>query len=156
MEEFGTNIWAELDELGDGVRGKRLQRPRGATLAHSVWELDPGAGPGDYHFHHGSEETLIVLRGRPTLRTPEGERELEEGEVVHFARGPDGAHSVANRSGETVRFVMAAAHPTPEVIEYPDRGTFVVMARTASQAGGPLFSFHRLADAVDRDEDTGS
>ncbi len=82
-----------------------------------------------------------------------GERELDEGEVVHFPRGPEGAHSVANRSDAPVRYVMAAAHPTPEVVEYPDRGTFAVMARTDTQAGGPLFSFHRFADAVDRDAD---
>lgn len=151
MEEFGTNIWGELDELDEGVRGTRLRRPPGATLAHSVWELAPGAPPIDYHFHHGSEETVLVLRGRPTLRTPEGERELEEGEVVHFPRGPDGAHSIANRSDEPVRYVMAAAHPTPEVVEYPDKGTFAVMARTETAAGGPLFSFHRFADAVERD-----
>ena len=153
MDEFGTNIWAELEEIGEGTRGPRLERPQGATLAHSVWELEPGAPPIDYHVHHGSEETLIVLRGRPTLRTPAGERELAEGDVVHFARGPEGAHSVANRSDAPVRYLMAAAHPTPEVIEYPDKGTFVVMARTGSQAGAPLFSFHRFADAVDRDAD---
>lgn len=153
MEEFGTNVWADLDELDAGVRGKRLRRPQGATLAHSVWELEPGAPPIDYHFHHGSEETLIVLRGRPTLRTPDGERDLEEGEVVHFVRGPHGAHSIANRSDAAVRYVMAAAHPTPEVVEYPDKGTFAVMARTDTSAGGPLFSFHRFADAVDRDAD---
>jgi uncharacterized cupin superfamily protein len=151
MDDFGTNVWGELDELGPGVRGARLRRPQGATLAHSVWEMDPGAEPIDYHFHHGSEETVIVLRGRPTLRTPEGERQLEEGDVVHFPRGPEGAHSIANRSDAPVRYVMAAAHPTPEVIEYPDKGTFVVMARTETSAGGPLYSFHRFADGVDRD-----
>ena len=152
-EDFGSNIWADLDEIDEGVRGKRLQRPPGATLAHSVWELDPGASPIDYHFHHGSEETLIVLRGTPTLRTPQGERELEEGEVVHFARGPEGAHSIVNRSDAPVRYVMAAAHGTPEVVEYVDKGTFAVMARTETHAGGPLFSFHRFSDAVDRDAD---
>ena len=154
---FGSNVWTELDPehdaIGAGVRGQRLERPRGATLAAALWELDPGTDSGDYHFHHGSEEMLFVLRGRPTLRTPEGERELAEGEVVHFARGPDGAHQVANRSGAVVRYIMAAAHPTPEVIEYPERGTLCVMARTPSQSGEPLFSFHRLADAFDRDEE---
>jgi uncharacterized cupin superfamily protein len=132
----------------------RMERPQGATLAVALWELDPGARSGEYHFHHGSEETIIVLRGRPTLRTPDGERELAEGEVVHFARGPEGAHTVVNRSGEPVRYLMAAAHGTPEIIEYPEEGTLCVMARTESQRGGPLFSFHRLDDAVPVDPET--
>ena len=153
--DFGANVWLDLtgEELEPGVRGKRLERPGGATLAAALWELDPGASSGEYHFHHGSEEMVIVLRGRPSLRTPEGERELAEGETVHFARGPEGAHCLVNRSDAAARYVMLAAHPTPEVIEYPDSGTFCVMARTESQAGGQLFSVHRLADAVDEDPD---
>jgi hypothetical protein len=46
---------------------------------------------------------------------------------------------------------MAAAHGSPEVIEYPDKGTLVVMARTESQRGGQLVSEHRLDHAVEQD-----
>ena len=102
-----------------------------------------------YHFHHGGEELLIVLRGTPTLRSPEGERELREGEVVHFPRGPDGTHQVSNRSRDVVRYVIAASQVTPEIVEYPDSGKFAAMARTETSAGGPLFTINRLADAVD-------
>ena len=92
---------------------------------------------------------LIVLRGTPTLRSPEGERELKEGEVVHFPRGPEGAHQLSNRSSEVARYVIAAALPTPEIIEYPDSGKIASMARTETTAGGPLFSMNRLSDSVD-------
>ena len=111
--EFGSNIWVELEPGEEGVRGKRMYRPPGATLAVALWELDPGAS-NEYHFHHGNEETIVVLRGRVTLRTPEGERELEEGEVVHFPRGPGGAHATMNRSDALVH-LMVAAHVSPEV-----------------------------------------
>ncbi len=65
----------------------RLRRPQGAVLSAAVWELEPGGTQGAYHFHHGGEELLIVLRGTPTLRSPDGERVLKEGEVVHFRAG---------------------------------------------------------------------
>ena len=135
--EFGSNVWADLDELEEGVRGKRLERVRGETLAAAVWELDPGAAI-DYHFHHGTMEWLLVLRGRLTLRTHEGERELSEGDVVPFPRGRDGAHGTINRSDAPVRYVMVAAHESLDAIEYPDRGTIGVYARTTSQTGEPL------------------
>lgn len=48
-------------------------------LAMSVYELLPGQTQCPYHFHHGNDELLVVLRGTPTLRTPEGERELRPG-----------------------------------------------------------------------------
>ena len=93
--------------------------------------------------------SLIVLRGTPTLRSPEGERELQEGEVVHFPPGPEGAHQLLNRPDAVARYVTAAALPTPEIIEYPDSGKIASMARTETTGGGPLFTLNRLADGVD-------
>ena len=49
-------------------------------LGGSLYELEPGDRLGPYHTHHANEEWVIVVRGRPTLRTPEGERELREGD----------------------------------------------------------------------------
>ena len=150
------NIWADEWDLegaapdapaGYGAKAKRL--PRGQALGASLYELPPGATQVPYHFHHGMEELLIVLRGRPTLRTPEGERQLEEGECVHFGLGPDGAHQVSNRTEAPVRYVFVSNAVSPEVAEYPDSGKVGVLARTTSQEGEPLRTMHRLADAVD-------
>jgi quercetin dioxygenase-like cupin family protein len=84
------NVWSDEWEPGEdwsggGGRSKRL--PRGDVLGASVYELDPGNFVV-YHFHHGAEEMMIVIRGTPTLRTPDGERMLAEGDVVHFPAGP--------------------------------------------------------------------
>ena len=124
------------DWSGGGGRSKRL--PRGDVLGASVCELDPGNFVV-YHFHHGAEEMMIVLRGRPTLRTPDGERELAEGDVVHFPAGPAGAHAVRNESNAPTRFVMVSDHPSPEVVEYPDLGQITAQARTGSQMGERLW-----------------
>lgn len=123
MPDYGSNIWDDLEDLGEGVRGTRLlQREKETRLRAAVWELDPGAKSGPYHVHHGTEELLLVLRGRPTLRTPDGQRELKEGEAVHFPAGPTGAHQLVNRSDEVARFVIAASHVVPEIVEYVDEG----------------------------------
>jgi alcohol dehydrogenase (cytochrome c) len=37
-----------------------------------MYEFEPGNRLWPYHTHHANEEWLIVVRGRPTLRTPEG------------------------------------------------------------------------------------
>jgi uncharacterized cupin superfamily protein len=138
--EYGDNVLVgELPELGDGVRGQRMVRSDDCPLVCAVWELDPGAAIGPYHLHHGTDELLIVLRGKPTLRTPEGERRLEPGSVVQFPRGLPGAHQVINHSDEVVRYVMAAYHGSPEVIEYPEEGVVIVGARTADADGERLF-----------------
>ena len=85
-----------------------------------------------------------MLRGRPTLRTPDGERQLAEGEVVHFPVGPDGAHGLRNDTEDAVRFVVAGIRVSPEVVEYPDIEQITAQARTSSQSGEPLFVIHDL------------
>jgi quercetin dioxygenase-like cupin family protein len=94
--------WEELYPQVDGWRANhRRLAPPGNKLGMMLYELQPGQTQCPYHFHHGNEELLLVLRGRPTLRTPDGEQELEPGDVVHFATGPGGAHHVVNRTAES-------------------------------------------------------
>jgi len=131
-------------EWTGGAKSTRL--PRGERLGASLYELEPGTTGGLYHFHHGAEELLVVLSGRPTLRTPDGVRQLEMGDVVHFPRGPAGAHQVRNDGGEPVRYVMASTFASPESAEYPDSGQISVMARTESQRGEALWRIFRWED----------
>lgn len=139
-EEYGTNVWeSDLPEVWDGIYGRRLIRAEGRPLSGAVWELPPGSPGVDYHFHHGTEEFLIVLRGTATLRTPEGERELPEGSVAQFSPGPEGAHTVMNLSDAPMRYVMIAAHASADIIEYPDKSEFAAVAKSLSQRGERFF-----------------
>jgi uncharacterized cupin superfamily protein len=148
--DFATNVFAELEDFGDGISGRRIERIRGETLAAAVWELAPGA-INTYHFHHGAYEWLLVLRGRLSLRTHEGERELSEGDAIAFPRGREGAHGQSNRSDEPVRYLVVAHHGSPDVIEYPDDGTLGVFAVTASESGDGLYTFFHVKDSFQRD-----
>jgi uncharacterized cupin superfamily protein len=145
------NVWSDEwdpgeDWSGGGGLSKRL--PRGDVLGATVYELGPG-NFAVFHFHHGAEELMIVLRGRPTVRTPAGERMLEEGDVVHFPAGPDGAHGIRNETDEPVRYVMVSDHPSPEVVEYPDLAQITAQARTGSQTGERLWLVHDVPKADD-------
>lgn len=88
----------------------------------SVYELPPGQSVCPYHYEYGEEEWLLVLAGRPTLRSPEGETELAPLDVAFFPIGPAGAHQVRNDTGETVRIVMWSTIVTPSASAYPDSG----------------------------------
>jgi uncharacterized cupin superfamily protein len=124
MVNLFADEWDRVEERDeyrcrDAWVGARL----GAELiGGSVYELDPGEKTWPYHLHHANEEWLIVLRGRPTLRTPEGERELVEGDAVCFPRGPNGAHQVSNRSDAVARVLILSTMVAPEMVEYPDSG----------------------------------
>lgn len=137
------NVWADEwdddeDWSGGGARSHRLV-PRGQFLGASLYELDPGRWV-IYHAHHGSDELLFVLRGRPTVRTPAGERQLEEGEVVPFPAGPEGAHGIRNDTDERVRYVVAGTRVSPEVVEYPD------LRQVTAQSRHGLFLIHDVGE----------
>jgi uncharacterized cupin superfamily protein len=101
MARFGPSIGAE-------------------KLGASLYELPPGQSICPYHYEYPEEEWLIVLEGRPTLRHPDGEDELEEGDVVCFPEGPEGAHKVTNRTDEMVKVLMFSTKTKTAVAVYPD------------------------------------
>ena len=139
-----VNIWddewgeQEEDWSGGGALTKRLV-PRGPLLGASLYELGPGNSV-PYHAHDGSEELLLVLRGRPTLRTPDGERQLDEGDVVHFTTGPDGTHGLRNDTDAPVRYVMAGIRVSPEIAEYPD------LKKVTGQSRHGIFFIHDVEE----------
>jgi uncharacterized cupin superfamily protein len=91
VEIFNLKGW-RLKEAWVGARiGAEL-------IGGSMSELEPGDRLGPYHTHHANEEWLLVIRGTPTLRAPEGELDLKEGDVVCLLRDKDGAHQVSNRT----------------------------------------------------------
>jgi uncharacterized cupin superfamily protein len=134
----------------DGFRARRArigQQLGTERLGASLWEVEPGQAAYPYHYHLAEEELVVVLAGRPELRTPGGRRTLEPGEVVSFPVGEGGAHQLVNRTGEVVRFLALSTHGQPDIVLYPDSGKLGAAERLPR--GGGLRRFYRLDDDVD-------
>jgi uncharacterized cupin superfamily protein len=140
-DDAATNVWDDVPDWG-GIGSRRVVRGSDNVLGASVWELQPGAGQSVYHFHHGTEELLVVLRGEPTVRMQDGDHSLREGDVVPFPRGAAGGHQLRNDSDAVVRVLIVAAHADPDVAEYPETGT------VATLHGGE-HAVNRVQDAVE-------
>jgi uncharacterized cupin superfamily protein len=118
-------------------------------LGASLYEIEPGNAAYPYHYHYASEELLIVMRGRPHLRTPDGWRQLDEGEVVAFPVGERGAHQVMNRTDQSVRFLVVSEMEAPEVVVYPDSDKFGVREHAPGSGRAGLRLNFRAGSAVD-------
>jgi uncharacterized cupin superfamily protein len=103
--------------VGGTLVGKRVGLEE---LGITLYVLPPDNANAPYHWHHNTEEALLVLSGEPTLRTPEGERRLQSGDLVSFPRGATGAHKVTNESEEIARYLVFSTKPTIDIVEYPD------------------------------------
>ena len=101
-----------LFRLGPGVGAEQT--------GTSVYELPPGQAVCPYHYEYGEEEWVLVLEGRPTVRTPEGREQVGPFDVVFFPRGPAGAHQIRNDTDSTVRILMWSAVVYPTATAYPD------------------------------------
>jgi uncharacterized cupin superfamily protein len=89
-------------------------------IGATIYELGPGQSNCPYHYEYGCEEWLLVVEGRPTIRHPGGEDELEPGDLVCFPEGPEGAHKVTNGTEESVRVMILSTKGDPAAAVYPD------------------------------------
>jgi len=122
----------DLAEAPFRSRAMRLGPRAGASeLGVTLFELDPGGAVSPYHLHHANEELLLVLLGTPHLRTPDGTRELEEGDMVAFPRGSRGAHRVSNPGAHPARVLIFSTMNFPEVAEHLDTGTLLTLTGPA-------------------------
>lgn len=112
----------------------------GKQIALNVFELPAGESLCPYHYESVEEEWIVVLTGRPTVRTPEGEQELGPWDCVFCPAGETGAHKVTNHGSEPARIVIWSNHGHPATAVYPDSG------KVGAWPPGKLF---RLEDAVD-------
>ncbi len=118
----------------------------GERLGMSLWILPPGQAAYPYHFHLVEEEMLVVLEGTPTLRTPEGTRVLDRGEVVSFAANAEGAHQLLNDTGTEARFLSISTVDATDICVYPD--TNKISAGERRVGGGGVRHIFRIEDAV--------
>ena len=103
--------------VGGTVIGKRLpMEDLGATLH----VLPPGNANAPYHWHHNTEEALLVLSGEVSLRTPEGERRLQSGDLVSFPRGFERRAQGYEQPNEVARYLIFSTKPAIDIVEYPD------------------------------------
>ena len=118
----GDLAWdSENDRAGYRHRAAALGRRLGASLVGgSVYELPPGEKTWPYHYEIGCEEWVVVISGYPTLRTPDGQRGLEPGDLAVFPEGPSGAHQISNESSEPCRVLLLSSKSPLAIVHYPD------------------------------------
>jgi uncharacterized cupin superfamily protein len=147
---FDPSFEDSTERPGFSRRRAQLGRQAGAVdLGASLFELDPGSAQFPLHYHLGNEELLIVISGRPSLRTVDGERELDEGEVVAFPRGEAGAHQLVNRSAQPVRLLIVSEMNAPEIVLRPESGKLSAFARPPGGRGEEMHEVYFRRDAVD-------
>jgi uncharacterized cupin superfamily protein len=142
VTDDAANIWDDVPDWG-GTGARRLIRSGPGRLGGSIWEFQPGAPEFVYHYHHGSDELLVVLRGSPRVRLHDGERTLAEGDVLPLPRGTAGGRAISNPGATVARVLIFSSNADPDVAEYPETGKVGILA------AGKSWEFFRHAQAAE-------
>lgn len=111
--------------LTDMARSRKGVNPE--YLNFDVRLLNPGQYCTAYHFHRYAEELFMILQGKAMLRTPEGIREVESGDIIFFEKGPEGAHQLYNHTAEPCTYLDIRTYIGHDVCEYPDSDKIYVV-----------------------------
>src|SRR5437762_6087664 len=126
---FQPEEWVERDEPPMIGRTARIGAHAGAErLGATLYEIDPNGYGSPFHLHHGNEEMIIVLSGSPTLRTIDGARTLDPGDVVACPVGRAGAHQIQNLTSDRVRVLVVSTMIYPEAAEMLDSDKILVIS----------------------------
>jgi uncharacterized cupin superfamily protein len=114
-----------------------------AEIAMYLYEIEPGESL-PYHYEY-VDEWLLVVDGTVAVRVPDGDRELQRGDLVRYPAGPEGTHQVMNRSDKTARVLLFSKAAVPAISVYPDTDTIGVWP------DGDTEYYFKLDTAVSRD-----
>ena len=107
-DEWNETTEHEAYAFKDAWVGARI----GAELiGGSLYEVAPGKKLWPYHTHHANEEWAIVIRGRPTLRTPGRRARARRGRRRRLPPRPDGGASDRQPDGR--------ARARPDALDAP-------------------------------------
>jgi uncharacterized cupin superfamily protein len=91
-------------------------------IAATLYDLEAGRSSAPSHFHHGIEEWVIALAGKPHVHTTAGEQVLAEGDALCLPVGLRGLHEVTGPG----RVLIVSDTRELDVVELPDRSEIVV------------------------------
>jgi uncharacterized cupin superfamily protein len=122
-----------LEPLYDG-HGARLAAGTAARkLGASIDIVPPGKRSCPYHAHHAQEEMFVILEGSGTLRVAGENVPVHAGDVVFIPPGPEYPHQLINTSDAPMKYLSVSTKDSPELVEYPDSGKYLMTARVEGQ-----------------------
>ena len=119
--DIGTDYPPPHDELCGHVERRVLGDQFGLTqFGVNMVRLPPGQASAQRHWHRHEDEFVMVLRGKLTLVTDAGEREIGPGMVAGFPAGVADGHHLVNRTAEDAVYLEVGTRAETEECFYPD------------------------------------
>ena len=113
------------------------------------YTIPPGKANFPYHYHTANEEVFHIISGQGTLRTPEGERIVSEGDVIVMPAHENGAHQLINTSDSPLVYLEVKTATVPEICIQPDSEKVVLMSVFPPKFIGKTYKINSDVDYLD-------
>ena len=97
-------------------------------LGVHFYTLQPGKANYPYHYHTANEEVFYIISGQGTLKTPEGENIVSEGDAIIMPAHENGAHRLVNTSDKPLIYLEVKTENSPDIVLYPETDKFMVLS----------------------------
>ena len=92
------------------------------------YSIPPGKANYPYHYHCANEEVFHIITGKGTLRTPDGEMIISEGDVIVMPANENGAHQLINTSDSPLVYLEVKTSAIPEICIQPDSNKAILIS----------------------------
>jgi uncharacterized cupin superfamily protein len=117
---------ARMGQIGMRVGARKL--------GYNLTVVPPGKRAFPLHSHRYNEEMFFILEGVGEVRIGRGAppRPIRAGDVIACPPGDiEAAHQIINTSKDAeLKFLAVSTKLEPEICDYPEYGTFGIMAQT--------------------------
>jgi len=131
---WDANLNKQFDPEGKHKHSFEFQRSDISNFSqggkHEVffYTLQPGKANYPYHYHTGNEEVFYIISGQGTLKTPEGEKIVSEGDAIVMPANENGAHMLINTSDIPLVYIDIKTRNSPDVVIFPETEKFAVFS----------------------------
>lgn len=127
-----------FQEDANAIDNFRLQTvmPRLSKIVdskHLVFDyrtLPPEQYSFPYHFHRNAEELVVIISGSMTLRSIDGFRILNKGDLIFFEMGQTGVHQFYNHDTVPCIYLDIKTVREMDVCEYPDTNKIYISSNS--------------------------
>ena len=132
---YSSLKWKQFEPDGEHKHSFELQRSTisspfstGGKLEVYFYTIPPGKANYPYHYHTANEEVFYIMSGQGTLKTPEGEKIVSEGDVIVMPANENGAHQLINTSDSPLVYLEVKTSTIPEICVHVDSEKLIAIA----------------------------
>ena len=133
---WDANLNKQFDPDGTHKQSFEFQRSNISNPFSQKWgklevcfyTIQPGKANYPYHYHTANEEVFYIINGQGTLKTPEEEQIVSEGDVIIMPAHENGAHMLINTSNTPLVYLEIKTTNAPDVTILPESNKFGVFS----------------------------